>query len=42
VRLGRSWIGTEDIATEVLIKAIRRVYEGEVWFDRTMIEQRSQ
>jgi len=37
VRLGARGLVQKDIATEVLIKAIRRVYEGEVWFDRTMM-----
>jgi two-component system nitrate/nitrite response regulator NarL len=37
VRLGARGLVQKDMAAEVLIKAIRRVYEGEVWFDRTMM-----
>lgn len=36
-RLGASGLVLKEKAAEVLIKAVRRVNAGEIWFDRTMI-----
>lgn len=36
-RLGASGLVLKEKAAEVLIKAVRRVHAGEIWFDRTMI-----
>ena len=36
IRLGAHGIVTKDGATDVLLKAIRKVHEGELWVDRTM------
>ncbi len=36
-RLGASGLVLKEKAAEVLIKAIRRVHDGEIWFDRTMV-----
>jgi two-component system nitrate/nitrite response regulator NarL len=37
VRFGARGLIQKEAAYEVLMKAIRRVHEGEVWFDRSMI-----
>jgi two-component system nitrate/nitrite response regulator NarL len=37
IRLGASGLLLKEKTTEVLIKAIEKVYAGEVWFDRSMI-----
>lgn len=36
-RLGAKGLVLKDKARGVLLKAIERVYEGEVWFDRTLL-----
>jgi two-component system, NarL family, nitrate/nitrite response regulator NarL len=37
VRLGASGLVMKDAAPEVLAKAIEKVHEGEIWFDRAMM-----
>jgi DNA-binding NarL/FixJ family response regulator len=37
VRLGARGLVLKDLAPDVLIKAIKKVYAGEIWFDRTMM-----
>jgi DNA-binding NarL/FixJ family response regulator len=37
VRMGASGLILKDQASEVLIKAIERVYAGETWFDRSLM-----
>src|SRR5437762_1930876 len=37
IRLGASGLILKEKTTEVLIKAIEKVYDGEVWFDRSTI-----
>src|SRR5882762_9958657 len=37
IRLGASGLLLKEKAAEILIKAIEKVYAGEVWFDRSII-----
>ena len=37
VKLGAKGLVQKELAPEVLIKAIRKVHSGEIWFDRTMM-----
>ena len=37
VRLGARGLVLKDMASDVLIKAIKKVNAGEIWFDRTMM-----
>lgn len=37
VRLGARGLVQKDMAPEVLLKAIKKVHEGEIWFDRNMM-----
>jgi len=37
VRLGARGLVQKDLAPEVLVKAIKKVHEGEIWFDRNMM-----
>lgn len=37
VRLGARGLVQKELAPEVLVKAIKKVHEGEIWFDRNMM-----
>ncbi|GAC1446824.1 MAG: two-component system response regulator MnoR [Pyrinomonadaceae bacterium] len=37
LKMGASGLVTKDKATETIVKAVEKVYQGEVWFDRAMM-----